>query len=286
MLTTFAIRAGCAVFQTLPERQALRLGRGLGLLWYHAVRYRRAHVRRSLSLAFHDLTSHELRALTRANFVHYGQVLAETARLPLLVPASLARHVEFTGSERFEEARARGRGVVLISGHYGNWDLLAVAQALAGYEIHVVTRRLHSRGADRAWQEMRRAQGVRFLPDHGSSRDILRLLRAGKTVGLILDQHVGGRRGVPVRFLGRPAWTARAAAVLAARTGCAVLPVFNCRGDGRYHVEFGPEIPLAVGRDAAETELLTTQRYSDVLEAFIRRHPEQWLWAHRRWKEG
>jgi len=275
-----------ALFQTLPEQRALKLGRGLGLFWYHAVRYRRRHVLEAMRQALGDEHGErQIHALARANFAHYGQILAELSRLPLLDEERLAERVTFTGLENFEDARAKGRGVIVVSGHFGNWDLLAVAQAMMGLGIHLVTRHLHSRSVDRAWQRLRRDRGLRTLDDHGSIRDILRLLRAGESVGFVLDQHVSGRRGIPVTFFGRRAWTARAAAVLAQRTGCAVLPVFNHRdADGRHRMRFAAEIPLDRGADAAETVRRTTQRYNDVLEAFIREHPEQWFWAHRRWK--
>jgi KDO2-lipid IV(A) lauroyltransferase len=286
MLTSLAIRAGLALFQSLPERRALQLGRGLGLFWFHAVRYRRQHVLTAMRDALAGQRSEtEIRSLARANFAHYGQVLAEVTRLPLLSNGALAERVEFTRRDRFEAARRRGHGVIVITGHYGNWDLLAAAQAELGLGVHVVTRHLHSAAADREWQRLRRARGIRFLDDYGSIREIVRLLRAGGAVALVLDQHVGGRRGVPVRFFGRTAWTARAAATLALRTGCAVLPVFNYRdADGVHRMSFGEEIPLAEGRDDDATIRATTQRYNDVLENFIRAHPEQWLWAHRRWK--
>jgi KDO2-lipid IV(A) lauroyltransferase len=288
MLTDLAIRAGLALFQSLPEDQALRLGRGLGLFWFHAVRYRRRHVLDAMRQALGDERDEaEIHALARANFAHYGQVLAEFSRLPLLDHDALAEQVEFTGRERFAKARERGRGVVVITGHFGNWDLAAAAQAMLGLGVHVVTRRLHSASADRAWQRVRRERGIRFLEDHGSIWPILRLLRAGEAVALVLDQHVGGRRGVPARFFGRRAWTARAAAVLALRTGCAVLPVFNYREKNGWHrMTFGDEIPPVRRGDSETNVLLTTQRYNDVLEAFIREHPEQWLWAHRRWKRN
>jgi Kdo2-lipid IVA lauroyltransferase/acyltransferase len=149
----------------------------------------------------------------------------------------------------------------------------------------ILTRHAHVGAVDRFWQRRRAVHGVEVVDSAGSLPQILRLLRAGRPVGLAIDQHEGGTSAVRVPFLGRDAGTTKTPALLAARTGCAVLPSWSWRDQGGlHHATFGPEIPLQEGATLDETIVLTTRAYNAWLEGVVREHPEQWLWVHRRWK--
>ncbi|MBD3222960.1 hypothetical protein GF314_17155, partial [bacterium] len=135
------------------------------------------------------------------------------------------------------------------------------------------------------WQGLRRDRGLRFFDNHGSLAAVLRHLRAGGAVGMVFDQNEGGTTGARVGFFGREAGTVKAPALLAARLGCPVILALSWRDDqGRHHASFSEEIPLAEGRDLAEIVVRTTRRYNELLEDFVRAHPTQWTWVHRRWK--
>jgi KDO2-lipid IV(A) lauroyltransferase len=279
------LRLAALGFQRLPEAAALRLGRRLGLLWHDVVRYRRGVALAGLAQAFPDLPVQRREALCRENFAHYGLVLAEFLRLPALSDAELLARVDIEGVEHVERARARGRGLLVLFAHTGNWELLAAVQAALGLGIGIVTQHAHQEGVDRYWQRTRRARGLRFFDSYGDLHRIMRHLRGGGAVGLAIDQNEGGTTGARVPFFGRESGTVKAPALLSARLGAPVIMALTWRDQaGRHQVRFSEELPLVVGDDLAATVERTTRSYNALLEAFIREHPEQWTWVHRRWK--
>lgn len=280
------LRLVARVFQRLPEPAALRLGRALGMFWHDAVRYRRGVALAGLERAFGDtLPATERRRLCRRNFAHHGTMLAEFLRLPTLDDRELLDRFTITGLENVRRARARGRGLIVLTAHVGNWEYLAAAQAALGLDIVIITRRAHQRGVDRFWQGVRRARGLRFLDAHGSLAQVRRHLRTGGAVGMSYDQNEGGTTGARVDFFGEEAGTVKAPALLAARLDCPVILALSWRdAHGRHHATFSEEIPLQRGPDLAATIDRTTRYYNARLEEFIRAHPEQWTWVHRRWK--
>jgi len=284
--TAGALSAAARLFQSLPEDRAVALGRRLGLLWHDGVRVRREVVRAGLEQAFAgELDAAARRALCRANFAHYGVVLAEFLRLPRLSDHELLDRFTVAGLDHVREVRARGRGLIVLTAHVGNWEYLAAAQAAWGLDIAVLTRHAHHRGVDRFWQGIRRERGVRFLHAWRSLGGIVRHLRAGGAVGMSIDQNEGGTSGARVPFFGREAGTVKAPALLAARLGCPVVLALSWRDPaGRHHATFSEVLPLAPGPDPAAVVDRTTRLYNARLEAFIREHPEQWTWVHRRWK--
>jgi KDO2-lipid IV(A) lauroyltransferase len=265
---------------------ALGCGRGLSTAAFVLVRRRRAIALDNLRQALGtELDDAELRAICRGSFQHLGVVLAEFLRLPSLSPAQLLDRFRVTGLEHVQAARAAGRGPVLITAHVGNWEWLCAAQAHLGVGAVIVTRHAHVGAVDRFWQGRRARCGIETVDGAGSLPQILRLLRAGRPVGLAIDQHEGGTSAVRVPFFGRDAGTTKTPALLAARTGCAVLPAWSWRdADGLHRATFGPEIPLREGATLEETVALTTRAYNTWLEGVVRARPEQWLWVHRRWK--
>ena len=280
------LRGLAAVFRSLPAGAALATGRLLGDLARVVLPGRRRVVASNLQASLGDrLEAAALSRLGRANYRHYGMVLAEFLRLPLLDDDALLDRMDVTGLDHVRAARARGRGLIVLTAHTGNWEYLAAAQAAWGLDIAVITRRAGNRQVDDFWQGLRRRRGTRFLESHGSLGEIVRHLRGGGAVGMAIDQHEGGTSGVRAPFFGRDAGTVKAPAVLAARLGCPVIMALSWRDrHGRHHADFSPELPLVEGRDLADTVARTTAGYNARLEDFVRDHPDQWTWIHRRWK--
>ena len=281
-----ALRGLSALFQRLPEPAALALGRGLGRCAHGLARNRRRIVLAGLRQAFGDtLEAPAVERLARDNFRHYGTVLAELLRLPGLSDRALLDRFEITGLEHVRTAIGRGHGLIVMTAHVGNWEYLAAAQAALDLDIAVITRHAHQHGVDRFWQNLRRARGIRFLDNYRSLRDVLRRLREGGAVGMSIDQNEGGTTGARVDFFGREAGTVKAPALLSVRTGCPVIMALSWRDSGGcHHATFSEEIAPVRGRDLADTVDRTTRRYNAMLEDFIRAHPAQWTWVHRRWK--
>jgi KDO2-lipid IV(A) lauroyltransferase len=199
---------------------------------------------------------------------------------------SVARSRELLGSEfleRIDELR-QGNGLLILTAHLGQWDLLACAAGRCGIPLHVVTRSVKSRWINRLWMERRSRCGVKLLPVYGSARSVVRALKNEEVVAVVLDQHEPA--GVPVPFFGRPAATSTALARLARATGAPILPVFLVRAafEGGFRL-VGKE-PMSVSRsnDRWEDVVEATTRFNRIIEQVVRDHPEQWLWLHRRWK--
>jgi KDO2-lipid IV(A) lauroyltransferase len=285
-LVALLMRLAMAGAQALPARSAALLGRRLGRLGPTLLPSRWQIVRENLERALgRETTRRERRRLAWRNFEHYGEAFVEFLRIPLLTKENLDRQVEFEGEHHLLEARAAGRGVIALCGHYGNWDLTAVAQALRGHEAEVISKEARVPGLNDVWMSVRSERGVKFLPPSDSSFAVLRLLKRGGCLAVVMDQHRPHDEGVQARFFGLPASTLRTAAVLALRLQCPVVPIEGYRmPDGRHRVVIGAPLPSVEGATAEESVLLTTQVYNDAIEAIVRRHPEQWAWLHRRWK--
>lgn len=284
-LQIFLIRLVLYLFQKLPEGVALTLGKWLGLFWFHVVPYRRRLVIDNLKKAYQgEKNGLEIRALARKNFIHYGLYLAEFLRLPGMSHTELLDKIAIQETRHIHTALSKGKGVIVICGHYGNFDMMAIAQSLAGFDCHIITKKIKNKNIDLFWQKIREEKGVKFLPKKESAFSILKLLKQNKIVVMIIDQHMKKNKGVKVRFFNRPAWTMKAVAMIALKTGSPVVPVFSWREGYKHLLTSGPEIPLVKGASSDETLLLSTQKYNDVIEGFIRKHPEQWIWIHKRWK--
>ncbi|HEU5393179.1 MAG TPA: lysophospholipid acyltransferase family protein [Candidatus Methylomirabilis sp.] len=271
---------------SLPEPAAFALGRLLGRLWYALDARHRRIALENLARAFGSrLTAAEREAIARNHFVHLGYTFVETCRLRRLSPARLEQVVSVEGLEHLQRVRQRGRGVVVVTGHFGSWEVLGRAAPLLGEAIAFVARPLDNPLLDAWIAGIRTAGGNRVIPKRHAFGHVVETLRRGGTVAMLIDQNVAREQGVFVDFFGTPACTTTAATLAARRTGAALVPaVCPRRAPGRFTVRIGKEIPVAVTRDRRRDVLATTAEATAVLEAFIREHPEQWFWVHRRWK--
>jgi Kdo2-lipid IVA lauroyltransferase/acyltransferase len=282
----FLIKIVLFIFQSVPERYSLKFGEYLGLFWFKVIRYRRKLVLDNLKQAFkNEKTDAELLEIAKKNFIHYGISFAEFLRFPLYKPETLLSKGSYVGINNIREALKKNKGLIIICGHYGNWDLMSIYQALLGVDAYIITKRAKNETIDNFWQKIREEKGVKFLSSKNSIFDIIKLLNENNTIVLIFDQHMPGRMGIKVNFFDRSCCTMKSVAFLALKTGCSVIPVFGHRDENNHHhFEIDTEIPLVIGENEDDTILKSTQNYNDILEAFIRKHPEQWLWIHRRWK--
>jgi protein-L-isoaspartate(D-aspartate) O-methyltransferase len=273
--------------RALPRRWALGLGSALGWVWFHLVRVRRRVALENLRLALPELGPRERRRVARDCLRELGRSAVELLRVPGLDRAAAGRLLEHQGEEHLAAAQARGRGVLVVTAHFGAFDVLACAEALGGLRLAVVSRELHARGANRFWMRLRERAGLRIVPPRNAALQIHRLLAEGWLVALVIDQHMPPGRGIPVPFFGRPASTTHAPAVLALGSGAPLLPVTSERlPDGRHRVVFEPprEVAALPGEDRLATVERVTRELNEWLEGRVRARPDHWLWIHRRWK--
>jgi KDO2-lipid IV(A) lauroyltransferase len=266
----------------LPAPLGLAVGRRLGDgLWWLLPRRRAtalANLRRSFGA---ERPEADLRRLARRSFQHLGMNLVEICRYVLRPTDVMLSRVRLEGREHLEAAAAQGRGVLILTAHYGNWELLAAAHGLSGLPLSIVTRPLDHPVLDALAERFRRRSGAELITKRHAVREVLGALRRNRMVGILLDQNATRAEGVFVPFFGSPASTSKGLALLALRTGAPVVPVFLRREpDGRHCLEVGP--PLPPPPDGLVTTYTTL--FNRVLEAAIRRAPEQWLWMHDRWR--
>jgi KDO2-lipid IV(A) lauroyltransferase len=266
----------------LPAPAGLWVGRRLGDLAWLALPRRRAVTRENLARAFGaERPPAALRRLARRSFEHLGMNLVETCGLLFRPPSALLSRVDLAGGEHLEKAAGEGKGVLLLSAHLGNWELLAPAHALTAFELSVVVRPLDQPLLDRIVERFRRRSGVELIAKRRALREVLAALRRGRMVGVLLDQNAARAEGVFAPFFGIPASTSKGLAVISLRTGAPVVPVFIRRADGgRHRVEVEAPLPVPAGGDV----VAYTAAFNRAIEAAVRRAPEQWFWMHERWR--
>ena len=278
-----------AVARTLgrmPRGLARRLAGGLALAVYHLFgRLRRVGLR-NLELALPNLPLQEREKILRGVYRNLGWQLVEFCRMPRYTPQSTKGWIRTEGLEHYRAARERGKGVFVLTGHLGAWELSSFYHSLMGYPMGMVIRRLDNRALDEYVNGVRCLHGNRVLHKDDFARGLLTAMRAGETVGILMDTNMTPPQGVFAKFFGIEACTASGLARVALRTGAAVLPGFAVwePGEGQYVLHFGPELKFARSEDAEADVIAATQECNDVLESWIRRYPDQWLWIHRRWK--
>jgi Kdo2-lipid IVA lauroyltransferase/acyltransferase len=285
-LEYLAVRMLLAAVSVMPGPLVRLCGTITGLASYTFDRRHRRIAERNVAAAFPVRSARERRAIVRAAFGHFGRLLFELLEFSTMRPERLLSRVEFDGEERVRLAYAQGHGVLFITGHFGCWELHAIAHPLRFEPIAVVARALDNPLVNDLLEKIRQRTGNVVLYRQGTIRRVMRTLESGHGVAVLIDQHIQSRDAIYVDFFERPAATTSAVAALALRTGAPVVPVFALPlGGGRYRMIYEhPVEPPRADREDAVREF--TQRCTDVLEMYVRRHPELWLWMHRRWREG
>ena len=274
------------VARLLPWRVVRALGTGLGFLFYTLDGRHRRIALGNLAAAFPRKSPAERQAIVRDVFGHFGRLLFELLKFSGLSRDQVLARVEIEGGDRIRDARAKGRGALLFTGHFGYWEINAIAHAAAFAPIGVLARPLDNCRLHDLLERMRGCQGNYVIYRRGALRRVLKALGANDGVAILIDQHIQAPDAVTVSFFDRPAATTLALGVLALRTGAPVIPVFALPdGVGRYRLVYEhPVDPPA--DDTPESIRDFTQRCTDVLEMHVRRHPELWLWMHRRWRDS
>jgi len=270
----------------LPQRLALPLAELAGLACGIAVRRWRDVAENNLKRALPELDAAARSRVRRGVYRNLGRVALALAKLPVWSEQTVRHHVDFAGLEHFRAAEAKGNGVLLLTGHLGNWELGALAHGAVVGPISVMVRPISNPLVNRLVEARRSAHGNRVIAKRSSAREVLRPLADGGTVGILADQTTLPEDAVFVEFFGMPAAAHKGFAQLALRSGAAVVPAFALwnASSRRHVVEYGPEIEIVRSGEADRDIEINTQRFQGVLEDRIRANPEQWLWIHRRWK--
>ncbi len=268
--------------QVMPRKPGIALFGGLGRLAYYLLPRARRVARANLNLVFKDaLPEAQMKRIARDSFASMGRFVFDVARLPVQTPESVSRIVRVTGRRHLDKALEEGKGVIALTGHIGNWELMGAYFALMGYPVNVVATTLRDSRLNDMINIVREGSGMRVLERRKGTIGAMRSLKRGEVLGVLIDQDTSVQ-SVEVEFLGVPAKTAVGPVRLSARTGAAILPAaMLMTEDGKYHVEVKEPVRI-VGKPG--TILDDVRKCSNAVEEFIRRQPTQWVWMHKRWK--
>lgn len=278
-------RAALTGLGLLPRPAAVAAGRAIGRIAYGLSDRLRRTGFRNLELAFPEMSERERARILRGCFKNLGRLLGEFSQFGRATPESLRQVVESEGLENLQAAQARGRGVILFTGHLGAWELTSFALSAFGYPMSFLVRRIDNPLVERLVEKTRTRFGNRSIDKRAAMRPMFRTLRDGGTLGILVDLNTQPHEGIFVNFFGIPASTTSGVAALALRTGAAVLPVFAPWDEKRQRFILHIDPPLSVTTTGDEKEDIRrlTSLFTSVVESYVRRFPEQWLWIHKRW---
>ena len=279
------VRFMLAVFASMPLRAALRIGASLAVCFSWCAGRLRHTGERNLEIAFPELSIGERRLLLRRTFGNLGRLLGVFSQFTKQ-PENLLEIIDRDGFEYLAAAKQAGRGIILFTGHVGAWELSSFALSLFGHPLSFLVRRIDNPKIEAMINRARAHLGNRTIDKRSAAREMMEILRAGETLGILVDLNTLDREGIFVDFFGRPASTTFMVAKLALRTGAAVLPVFAPWDKERGCFLLKVDPPLSIERTGNEDEDVRrlTQQYTRIVEDYVRRYPDQWLWIHRRWK--
>jgi Kdo2-lipid IVA lauroyltransferase/acyltransferase len=266
-----------------------RLARGLcavlaALAYWFWPRLRRVGLL-NLRLAFPEWSERRRRRVLFGVFRNFGRMLADFARFPRLNRGNIERLIIYDGFEHYAWARDQGKGVIFLTAHFGNWELSSYAHSLYGYPLSFAVREMDNPLLDALINGTRRRSGGRTIEKNGFARQALRALKQGEALGILMDTNMLAAEGVFVDFFGCPACTTTGPARIARKTGAPLvlgLAIWDSKL-GKYRLRFDP-VEWIERPDPEEEIVANTANFTRLIEEYVRRYPEQWLWVHRRWK--
>lgn len=277
------LRCVYALLGGLPLFPGMGMGRGLGRVIGVFARRRTRLAEKNLARAFPDAAPETVRQWARGVWSELGAAVWEFARLGHMTPEAFHQGVRVVGAEHLRAAHAQGKGVILFTGHLGNWEYTSWATALTGLPTAVIARRMKNPFVNDWITALRRRSGCEVMMHKNAVRESVRRLASGGLIGLLFDQRITDG-GMTVPFFGQPAHTTGMAALLALRLGCPLVPVRSWREKGRLTVEMSPPMKVEPGPSTPERVEEVTRQMNEILERWVRERPTQWLWIHDRWK--
>lgn len=274
-------------FAVLPLKISLKLGGILGFLIFHAWGSRRKIAVENIQGAISRgaiITQLPAESIIRQHFMNLGKSFAEIVKIYFGLGDTLIGKVEISGGENLTKALEKKAGVIMITGHCGNWELIGLPIAATLTTLNVVVRKVNNPYLDRIIVRTREKYGNRMIYKKGALKKILGSLKRNEAVGLLIDQSVVSDEGVVTYFLGKKAYTLKTPAIIARKTGSPVLPGFIKRTENGHSIEIGHEIELDRTEDYDTAVFNDTVKFNTYIEDYIKQNPAEWLWIHRRWK--
>src|SRR5262249_5746489 len=270
----------------LPRPVARAFGMSIGLLAYALYPRLRRVGMRNLAIAFPAKNSKEKKRILRQVYKNLGRQMAEFCLFPRYTRENVERIAVYDGFENFAQADARGKGVLFITAHFGGWEIGSFFHSLHGHPLNIVIRPLDNPHLNAMVDRYRTRYGNSTFPKQDFARGLLSSLKRGQTVGILMDTNMTPPQGAFVDLYGVPACTATGLARVALHTDAAVVPGFTLWDQklGKYRIRFDPALKLIRTGDDEADAVANTAAFTKVIENYVSRYPEQWLWVHRRWE--
>ena len=281
----FLLAVSKAVFVLFPFDAAFGFAGRMGRLAFRLLKKEQKKTLDHLAMAFGDRTPEELYKIGERVFENYGYTIAELGFIEKLIPR-LTNMIKVEGREHFDAGIAKGNGVIAVTAHFANWELLGGWLSLSGYPGSVIARRIYYEPYNRKLVEVRSKMKLETIYRDESARKVLRALKKNRVVGMVPDQDVATVDGVFVDFFGRPAYTPIAPVRFAMASGAPLVPCFLIRENGQYSIVIEPPIELTDTGDKEKDLITNTQKWVSLQERYIRRYPHLWVWNHKRWKSN
>jgi Kdo2-lipid IVA lauroyltransferase/acyltransferase len=266
------------------------LSRGLAIAIAWAVYLLHSRLRRvgmrNLALAFPEKSHGERARILRGEFTSLGRQLAELCQFPKYTLENAKKVIVYDGFENYQRAFERGKGVLFLTAHLGGWELSAFFHSMNGHPLHIVMRPMDNVYLDDMIRRYRTMHGNTVVDKNDFVRGLLSAMKKGEVVGILMDTNMTPPQGEFVDFFGIPACTASGLARIALRTDAAVVPACTIWDPvlRKYRLRFDPAVELIRSGDIDADVLANTAQFTKIIESYVRRYPEQWLWVHRRWK--
>lgn len=272
-------------FRTIPRKLRIDIFTGMFRLFFYLSPRQRLITMHNLKCAFPEKSIDEIITNARGVYRTLGIVAADFFDIPFFTKDNIGDLVEVEGLENCRMALEKGRGLLMCGAHFGNWELSAVAFSLMIKPLVVIYRPLDSSILDNLVFQVRSSTGNTPLPKDRAMRQMLRSLKKNEVLGILIDQNVAWQEGIFVDFFGRPACTTNGLALLALHTKAPVIPAYLLRlENGKYRLVIEEEMQIIRTGDEDEDILINTQNFTRFVEGIVRKHPDQWLWIHQRWK--
>jgi len=277
------VLASVTLLRLLPRRAVLLTLRGMGLAAFHLVRSKRLRALRHLSMALgHEKSSPDIYRIARQVFSNFGAFAADAILIPHIIGNGIHELITAEGVEHLDELSRNSEGAILLTAHFGNWELLGAWLAKRGYKVKAIGAAHNNQGINRMIANARETSGYQSMERGNHTREILRALAEGYFIGVLIDQETK-TDGVFVKFFNRRAYMPVGPVRLARKYGLKIIPIFiRLRSNHTYHIEVTNPLPLVFTKDKKRDFIVNTQMCSDAYEKMIREYPEQWLWMMRR----
>ena len=267
-----------------PRRLALSIGAALGAVAFWVSKREKARACDNIRNSLGVNNPHAVKRLARKTFENLGKNVVEFVQFPHMSPTMLRQYVVFEGKEHIERALTAGKGAIMLTGHFGNWELLAASIVANGYTLHPIVRRLRSSRLESVVRSYRQKAGYIGIDREKSLRRALLCLKRNELLGILADVDTKVN-GVFVEFFGRPAYTPYSPVAIALKTGSPILPTFIIRQpDDSHRVVVEPPMALERSGERHRDMIVNTQKFTRIIESYIQRYPSQWVWMHDRWK--